>query len=71
MELAVMIKKVYMVLKWVDGESAEEVLQNLSVSEQYKLGIEAGIMLKKIHSIPIDSVVIKCEEIFLSLSSRI
>lgn len=57
-------QKVYMILTWIDGESAEETLPNLSENEQYKLGIKAGIILKKIHSIPIESRVIKCEESF-------
>lgn len=57
-------QKVYMILTWIDGESAEEILPNLSEIEQYKLGIEAGTILRKIHSIPIESIIIECERIF-------
>lgn len=57
-------QKVYMILTWVDGESAEEILPNLSENEQYNLGIEAGIILRKIHSIPIESIIIECEKDF-------
>ncbi|MBX4262857.1 phosphotransferase (plasmid) [Clostridium estertheticum] len=55
-------KNVYMLLTWIEGESAEEALPKLSENEQYKLGIKAGIVLRKIHLIPIESVVINCEE---------
>lgn len=43
---------VYTVLTWIDGKDAEEVIPFLSDSEQYACGLEAGRILKKIHSIP-------------------
>lgn len=43
---------VYVVQRWVDGEDAEEIVPNLSKTEQYELGFEAGKILKKIHSFP-------------------
>lgn len=43
---------VYVVQRWVDGEDAEEIVPNLSKTEQYALGFEAGKILKKIHSFP-------------------
>ena len=43
---------VYTVQTWIDGKDAEEVIPLLSDSEQYALGLEAGRILKKIHSIP-------------------
>lgn len=42
----------YSIFEWVDGNSANEVINNFSANEQYKFGIEAGKILKKIHSIP-------------------
>ena len=42
---------VYMLLTWIDGNDAQEVLPTLSYKEQYALGIEAGHFLKSIHSI--------------------
>ena len=42
----------YTLLTWIDGEDAEEVLPALSPGEQYAYGLEAGRILKKIHSIP-------------------
>lgn len=47
-------ENVYMLLTWVEGQDLEEVLPNLPEVEQYRLGREAGTILKKIHSIPVD-----------------
>lgn len=43
---------VYTVLTWIDGKDAEEVIPFLEESEQYTYGLEAGRILKVIHSIP-------------------
>lgn len=43
---------VYTLQTWIDGKDAEDVIPTLTASEQYALGIEAGMILKKIHSIP-------------------
>lgn len=48
-------KNVYMLLSWVEGRDLEEVLPELSEQEQYKLGRQAGSIIRKIHSIPLDS----------------
>lgn len=45
---------VYMLLSWVEGRDLEEVLPELSDEKQYLLGKEAGIILKKIHSLSLD-----------------
>jgi len=45
-------KSVYQLLTWIDGEDAETVLPTLSEAEQYALGVKAGEILQKIHSIP-------------------
>ena len=45
---------VYMLLSWVEGEDLESVLPTLPEAEQYRLGREAGRILKAIHSIPLD-----------------
>lgn len=47
-------ENVYMLLSWIDGQSMEEVLSRLSKEEQYSLGIEAGRILKAIHSIQVN-----------------
>lgn len=44
-------KNVYSLLSWCDGEEADDKLPLLSFDEQYNLGIEAGKILRKIHSI--------------------
>lgn len=40
---------IYTLLTWVDGEDAESVLPKLSYKEQYRLGVEAGKILRKLH----------------------
>lgn len=45
-------KKVYTLLKWIDGEDAEVVLPKLTKTQQYNLGFKAGETLKKMHQIP-------------------
>lgn len=47
-------KSSYMLLTYVEGKDLEEALPQLSEKEQYLLGREAGKILRKIHSIPID-----------------
>ena len=37
---------------WVEGENAEECVPAMSEAEQYSLGAESGVILKRIHSIP-------------------
>lgn len=55
---------VYMLLKWIDGEDAIENIPSLPKIEQYNLGIEAGKMLKTIHSIKPKSTVELWEDRF-------
>ena len=45
-------KSVYQLLTWVDGEDVESVMPTLSETEQHHLGLKAGRLLQKIHSIP-------------------
>lgn len=47
-------RSVYMLLTWIEGQDLEEILSNISEEEQYRLGRQAGKILKKIHSIPLD-----------------
>lgn len=44
--------KIYMILSWMEGREASDVLSCLSLKAQYDLGIEAGKILRKIHTIP-------------------
>lgn len=50
-EFGVCDEGIYMLLTWIDGKDAEDVLAFLSENEQYNVGLEAGEILKKIHSI--------------------
>lgn len=42
---------VYSIQSWIDGEDAEQVIPGGSDTEQYVYGLEAGRILRKIHSI--------------------
>ena len=37
---------------WVEGEDAEECVPAMAEAQQYALGLESGVILKRIHSIP-------------------
>ena len=43
---------VYSIQSWIDGEDAGQVMSGYSDTEQYVYGLEAGRILRKIHSIP-------------------
>lgn len=51
-EFGTSVEGVYSLHTWIDGRDAEEVIPRLSEKTQYQYGIQAGIILKKIHSIP-------------------
>lgn len=42
----------YTILSWIDGFDAEEYIPTLSVKEQYRLGLDAGAILNKMHTLP-------------------
>lgn len=48
-------KNVYIILTWIEGESLNNVISYLTENEQYKLGVEAGAILKSIHSLKVDT----------------
>lgn len=51
-EFGVCDEGVFSLQSWIDGDDAEEVIPVLSDTEQYVYGLEAGRILKKIHSMP-------------------
>lgn len=51
LEFGISDEGVYFVQTWIDGLDAEEVMSDFSDTEQYVYGLEAGRILKKIHSI--------------------
>ena len=42
----------YMIIDWVDGETLYDALPSMTRDKQHKLGIKAGEIMRKIHSIP-------------------
>lgn len=53
-KLGICNKGVYMLLSWICGDDMEQTLENIDFSNQYRLGYEAGVILKKIHSLDIE-----------------
>ena len=51
-EFGVNDEGVYVIQSWIEGVDAEEVIPDLTLREQYAYGLEAGRILKVIHSIP-------------------
>ena len=43
---------VYMLLSWIDGPDAEEAIPMLPKAKQYDYGLDAGRILRKLHSLP-------------------
>ncbi|GHV07971.1 aminoglycoside phosphotransferase [Clostridia bacterium] len=46
-------QSVYLLLTWIDGGDLEEALPLLQETEQYVLGLQAGQILKKMHSLSV------------------
>ncbi|MFA9464167.1 MAG: aminoglycoside phosphotransferase family protein [Velocimicrobium sp.] len=55
-EFGICDEGVYSLQSWIEGLDAEEMIPFLSDTEQYAYGLEAGRILKKIHSFPILSM---------------
>ena len=51
-EMEVCDDGVYILQTWIDGQDAEDVIPGLPEAEQYALGLDAGRILKRIHTIP-------------------
>jgi aminoglycoside phosphotransferase (APT) family kinase protein len=51
-EFGICDEGVYSLQSWFDGDDAESKIPMMSDTEQYVYGLEAGRILKKIHSIP-------------------
>ena len=47
---------VYSIQSWIDGEDLETVLPTLSDTEQYVLGVKAGEILRKMHTIFVSDI---------------
>ncbi|MCG1008484.1 phosphotransferase [Salinicoccus sp. ID82-1] len=44
--------KYYILVEWIDGAEASELLPALTSQQQYDLGVEAGEYLRRIHALP-------------------
>ena len=51
-EFGICDEGVYSIQSWIDGENAEDLIPHLSSRKQYDYGLEAGQILRRIHSIP-------------------
>jgi aminoglycoside phosphotransferase (APT) family kinase protein len=52
LEFGICDEGVYSIQSWISGEDAEQAISKYSACEQYSFGIEAGQILRKIHSLP-------------------
>ena len=46
---------VYVIHSWVSGRDAEDVIPSVSLQKQYQYGVDAGRILKTIHTLPAPS----------------
>ena len=51
-EFSIQEEGVCTILTWIDGRDAEAVIPTLPRGDQYRYGLDAGRILKKLHSIP-------------------
>ena len=51
-EFGICEEGVYSIQSWIDGADAEEIIGNRPDAEQYAYGLEAGRILRRIHTIP-------------------
>lgn len=51
-EMGLCDEGVYTILQWVEGRDAEGVLPTLDENQQYAYGLEAGRMLRAMHTLP-------------------
>ena len=64
LEFSIQEEGVCVILRWIHGGDAEEIIPTLPEEEQYRHGLDAGRILKKIHSIPAPADVHNWEEYF-------
>ena len=64
LEFSIQEEGVCVIQRWINGGDAEETIPTLPEEEQYRYGLDAGRILKKIHSIPAPSDVHDWEEYF-------
>lgn len=48
--------EVHSLHEWIDGKDAREAILTVSKEQQYTYGVEAGSILRKIHSLPVTEV---------------
>lgn len=56
-------KNVYMLFSWVEGEPLENVIASIDEQKQFILGVKAGQILKKIHSVNVKQIDIPKEDL--------
>jgi len=71
-EIGISLDKLYCytLYHWIDGEDTSDCIQQSPKNDQYKLGIESGKLLRKIHQIPIAQPAISWEEHYTKKINR-
>lgn len=49
--------KIFSCYEWIQGTMLNDFLPQISKTEQYKIGVEMGRLLKKLHSVPISEYI--------------
>ena len=64
LEFSIQAEGVCVIQRWIDGGDAEAVIPGMTKDGQYRYGLDAGRILKKIHSIPAPAGIHDWEEYF-------
>lgn len=62
--------KFYTLLEYLEGDNAERVVKNYSNEQAYKLGLQAGNILNKIHSVKVCHSFTPWEELYANKANR-
>jgi len=69
-ELKIETNSILSLYEWIDGVDLRECVTQLTDKEQYQYGVQAGVFLKKIHSISIEEEFLSWEEYYIQKSMK-
>lgn len=69
-ELKVETNSILSLYEWIEGLDLRECVTQLTNKEQYQYGVQAGLFLKKIHSISIEEEFFNWEEYYIQKSMK-
>lgn len=69
-ELKIETNSILSLYEWIEGVDLRECVTQLTDKEQYQYGVQAGVFLKKIHSISIEEEFLSWEEYYIQKSMK-